>query len=82
MLFKFVGRYTNGHTAINACGVIFEGDEPAEVSDPDAIRRLSQNPEFAAVDPLDHDGDGEKGGSLPGVKATAKRARKPKEQAE
>lgn len=65
MLFKFIGRYTNGHTSINASGVVFEGNEPADVTDPEAIRRLSGNPEFEAVDPLDHDGDGEKGGSLP-----------------
>lgn len=65
MLFKFIGRYTNGQTTINACGVTFEGDDPAEVTDTEAIRRLSGNPEFAEVDPLDHDGDGEKGGSLP-----------------
>jgi hypothetical protein len=49
MLFRFIGRYTNGHTAINACGVVFQGHEPAEVTDPDGIRRLSGNPEFEAV---------------------------------
>lgn len=78
MLFKFTGRYTNGHTSINACGVTFEGNEPAEVTDPEAIRRLSNHPEFEEVDPLDHDGDGEKGGSLPKVR----RGRPPKEKAE
>lgn len=73
MLFKFIGQYTGGRTSINACGVVFEGTDPAEVTDPDAIRRLSGNAEFEAVDPLDHDGDGEKGGSLP-----KKRGRPPK----
>jgi hypothetical protein len=65
MLFKFIGRYTCGHTSINASGVVFQGNEPAEVEDAEAIRRLSGNPEFEKVDPLDHDGNGEKGGSLP-----------------
>ena len=65
MLFKFIGKYTNGHTAINACGVVFEGRDPADVTDDDGIRRLSNNPEFEAVHPLDHDGNGEPGGSLP-----------------
>lgn len=65
MLFKFIGRYTNGHTSINASGVVFEGREPANVTEADAIRRISGNPEFEEVHPLDHDGDGEKGGSLP-----------------
>lgn len=78
MLFKFIGRYTNGQTSINASGVTFDGNEPSEVTDAEAIRRLSNNPEFVAVDPLDHDGDGEKGGSLPGVKAK----RRKKEPAE
>lgn len=77
MLFKFIGQYTNGHTSIDACGVLFEGNEPAEVTDPEAIRRLSHNPEFAKVDPLDHDGDGEKGGSLTGEKATARKKKAP-----
>lgn len=73
MLFKFTGRYTGANTSINACGVVFEGDEPSEVSDPEAIRRLSGHPEFEEVGPLDHDGDGEPGGSLP-----KKRGRPPK----
>lgn len=65
MLFKFIGQYTNGHTSISASGVTFEGRDPAVVTDPEAIRRLSNNVEFVEVDPLDHDGNGEKGGSLP-----------------
>lgn len=78
MLFKFIGQYTNGHTSIDACGVLFEGNDPSEVTDPAAIARLSRNPEFDAVDPLDHDGDGEKGGSLPGQQSTVKRGRRKK----
>lgn len=72
MLFKFIGQYTNSHTSISASGVTFEGREPSEVTDPEAIRRLSGNPEFEPVHPLDHDGNGKKGGSLP------RRSRKPK----
>lgn len=76
MLFKFIGRYTNSHTSINASGVTFQGREPAEVTDPDGVRRLSGNPEFEKVHPLDHDGNGEPGGSLP------KRRGRPKKVAE
>jgi hypothetical protein len=45
--------------------VVFHGREPSDVTAPDAIRRLSGNPEFETIYPLDHDGDGKKGGSLP-----------------
>jgi hypothetical protein len=65
MLFKFTGRYTNGRSSITVFGVTFDGNEPANVLDEAAIARLSQNIEFEAVDALDHDGDGKKGGSLP-----------------
>lgn len=82
MKFKFTGTYTNGHTSINACGVVFTGTEPAEVTGEDAIARLSRHPEFERVDSLDHDGDGAKGGSLPGAKATARKPRKPKKAAQ
>jgi hypothetical protein len=78
MLFRFVGKYTNGHDAINA-GVVFVGREPSEVEDSELIRRLSSNPEFEAVaeekHPLDHDGDGKPGGSLPDAVAPRKRGR-------
>jgi hypothetical protein len=77
MLFKFTGEYTNGHETIDACGVLFHGNEPSEVSDPAAIKRLSGHPEFEAVDPLDHDGDGEKGGSPKGKRATRSRKKAP-----
>jgi hypothetical protein len=49
MLFKFTGQYTGGRDAINACGIVFTGREPAEVTDADALRRLSGHPEFEAV---------------------------------
>lgn len=66
MRFRFIGTYTGGRGSINACGVDFQGHEPAEVTDPEGIRRLSGNPEFEKVlSPLDHDGDGKPGGSLP-----------------
>ena len=55
MRFRFTGQYTNGHTSINACGVVFEGREPADVTDPAAIARLSGHPEFehvASAEPL------------------------------
>lgn len=65
MHFRFIGLYTNGHTRVASCGVTFEGRAPSEVTDPDAIRRLNGNPEFIAASPLDHDGDGKPGGSLP-----------------
>ncbi len=65
MLFKFIGQHTNGHTSITYGNVTFEGDEPADVENADLIRRLSGSPEFEVVDPLDHDGNGAKGGSLP-----------------
>lgn len=48
MRFRFIGKYTNGHTSINACGVVFEGHEPREVP-PEAVARLSGNVEFEAV---------------------------------
>jgi hypothetical protein len=49
MKFRFIGTYTQGRTSINACGVIFEGNEPSDVDDADGIRRLRTNPEFEAV---------------------------------
>jgi len=77
MLFRFIGEYNNKRTSIDM-GVLFEGREPSFVEDAELARRLSNNPEFELVeaDPLDHDGDGEKGGSLP------KRRGRPKKAAE
>jgi hypothetical protein len=65
MRLRFTGTYTGGHTSITLCGVTFDGREPSEVTDAESIRRLSGHPEFETVHPLDHDGDGHKGGSLP-----------------
>ena len=75
MKFRFIGLYTNGHTEVDAGGVTFVGNEPSEVTDPDLIRRLSGHPEFEVVHPLDHDGDGKPGGSLPDAVAPRKRGR-------
>lgn len=51
MLFKFVGQYTNGHTSITMYGVTFNGDEPAEVTDPTACASLAASVgEFEAVE--------------------------------
>lgn len=70
MLFKFIGEYTNDHTSISIGGVTFDGHEPSEV--PKALeKRFASHPEFEAVEPLDHDGDGKKGGSLPKRKKAA-----------
>lgn len=49
MRFRFIGRYTNGHTSICMMGVTFEGNEPAQVDDPAAVARLSNNIEFEVV---------------------------------
>lgn len=65
MRMRFIGRYTNGHNQVTACGITFTGNEPTEVTGAEAIRRLSNHPEFQKCDPLDHDGDGKKGGSMP-----------------
>jgi hypothetical protein len=74
MLFKFTGRYTCGHTSNTVGGVTFEGHEPTEVPD-ELVERFTGHPEFEQVHPLDHDGDGAKGGSLP-----KRRGRPPKKK--
>lgn len=51
MRFRFIGRYTNGHTSINACGIVFEGREPSDVPE-DAVERLSRNPEFEVIEDM------------------------------
>jgi hypothetical protein len=80
MKLKFIGQYTGGRTSIEMGDYVFEGHEPTEVDGRTAAgKKLAGNPDFEVVGPLDHDGDGEKGGSLKGEKATAKqRVRKPK----
>jgi hypothetical protein len=60
---RFIGDYTNGHTSIAMGDYVFEGRKPTMVDETtDMGRRLMGNPEFSA-DPLDHDGNGESGGS-------------------
>jgi hypothetical protein len=77
--FRFIGQYTNGHTSINAGGVVFEGREPAEVECAELARRLAANPEFEAVHPLDHDADGVKGGLPPRKRGRPKKNADPVE---
>ena len=49
MFFRFTGDYTGKRTSITLFGVTFEGREPADVTDADGIRRLSNHPEFEKV---------------------------------
>lgn len=49
MRFRFIGKHSGGRTSITVFGVTFDGVEPAEVEDPEAIRRLSGNREFETV---------------------------------
>lgn len=52
MLYRFIGEYTNGDT-INVggrFGVNFHGREPAEVEDPELLRRLANHVEFEACE--------------------------------
>lgn len=76
MLYRFTGEFTNGRTSLVQWGIEFAGGEPREVP-ADLAPSFDTHPEFEVVDPLDHDGDGEKGGSLP----KAKRGR-PRKEAE
>ena len=65
MLLKFIGQYTGAET-ICYPPYTFTGREPLEVDETtDMGRRLAGNVEFEQVHPLDHDGNGEPGGSLP-----------------
>ena len=49
MRLRFTGTYTGKRTSITICGVTFEGREPSEVTGEEALRRLSNHPEFEAV---------------------------------
>ena len=49
MYLRFIGTYTGGRTSITLCGVTFEGREPSEVVEADALARLSNHPEFEEV---------------------------------
>jgi hypothetical protein len=74
MKLKFIGQYNGGQTSITMGEYTFEGHDPIEVDGRTAEgKKLAGNPDFEAVGALDHDGDGEKGGSLKGEKATAKK---------
>ena len=57
MLFRFIGQYTHGRTSIDAGGVLFEGHEPAEITDAELIRRLTNHVEFEAVEAIEPEGD-------------------------
>lgn len=70
--FAFRGRNASGFVSMG--GVTFYTDEPAEMTDESLVERLRKNPEFEEVHPLDRDGDGEPGGSLP----VKRRGRRPK----
>ena len=73
MRYRFIGQYTLGRTSICMNGVTFEGHEPSEVP-ADIEFRFAGNIEFAAVHPLDHDGDGKPGGSLPRKRGRPRKA--------
>ena len=73
MRLRFTGKYTNGRETITYLGCTFEGHEPREVS-AEVAELLANHPEFEKVDPLDHDGNGEKGGSLPKKRGRPKKA--------
>jgi len=75
MRMRFIGQDTNGHTTISYLGCTFEGHEAREVS-AEVHAYLANNPEFETIHPLDHDGDGKKGGSLPDVPRKRGRPRK------
>lgn len=73
-LMKFIGTYTGGRTSIQMGEYVFEGHEPTKVDERTAMgKRIAGNPDFAVVDPLDHDGNGEKGGSPKGSRSTRRR---------
>jgi len=64
MRMKFIGQYTNGRGTITYLGCTFEGHEPREVP-AEVFELLANHREFEVIHPLDHDGDGVKGGSKP-----------------
>lgn len=61
MRMKFIGQYTNGRGTITYLGCTFEGHEPREVP-AEVAELLAGHAEFEVTHPLDHDGDGVKGG--------------------
>lgn len=81
---RFIGAEGDATEVCSVFGLDFARDEWVKVpadADPRIVAKLSANPTFevrgeAPADPLDHDGDGRKGGSLP------RRGRPPKASAD
>ncbi len=71
MLYRFIGTYTGDET-ISCGGVTWHGREPADVTDPERLRRLKNHPEFEAVADEPAEDDGEK--SPPKRRGRAKKA--------
>jgi len=68
MRFRFIGKYTNGHTNVSIRDVVFNGHEPVTVDDDDVALKLMSHPEVEEVTDkpqLGHDNDGHAGGSMP-----------------
>ena len=74
---------SNADGFVRLWGYHFATGEPVEVSDPHAIQKISGNGEFTSTpaDPLDHDGDGAKGGSKAGADSTASKGKRRKRSA-
>lgn len=49
MRFRFIGKYTNGHTCVSIRGVVFEGHDPVSVDDDDIALKLLSHPEVEEV---------------------------------
>jgi len=74
MQMRFIGEYTNDRTSITYLECTFEGHDWRPVTR-EVAALLDGHPEFEMRHPLDHDGDGQKGGSLPDAVAPRKRGR-------
>ena len=55
MWLRFTGTYTGKRTSISLCGVTFEGREPSLVTDEEALRRLSSQPEFEKAEKAENE---------------------------
>ena len=49
MRFKFIGKYTNGHSSINAWGLVFEGREPLDVP-AELVEHFARHVEFERIE--------------------------------
>lgn len=78
MKFRFIGQYTNGHTSISSNGHVFVDREPTEVEDAEAIRRLSNNVEFGAVEDVVEQVDTAFRAIMAEAQPPKRRGRKPK----